>query len=277
MRTLPVTVAGLAVLVAACASPPPLPEELRYLAMDEAPIAELLGLSQDELLVRLGGEPSGDFIVTDVWLRDGAVIARAVVYQMIRDACVQDLAFPYRRSADLTRPYAEGPQGGVFEAWFRDGAFTGFASGAPGDAPATYPADTVIRLECNASGGSAPPDPFLPIAILALPITLPVAAAAGAQADSRRDLLSNIRLGAPPPDGLDAFLNRHADDLIVAEHTGGNARFSLPIDDFGRAEEGVAHISVENGLVSGIEVDGFYLCRLTEENSLRCGPAGTPD
>lgn len=252
-----------ATMLAACAhGPPPPPRDV-----GSAPAAALIGLTPDEIVTRLGGEAGAQLLVNHARLEDGAQIVEGSFRDFIGEACPDE----GRARAEEVRDGRRYGNDLVIKTRFRDGRLAGL-SNRRGDGGAIAP-DTTITLICEQGSHGATGEDIewaLALAVVS-PIILPsllLRAEDPASPRERAEAFASLRLGEPPPGGVDAFAAAHTDFVAITERTDDDAQIGVALRGGDTRRVGVA--TVRAGRVVALQAVGR--CRLSAEGALRCEP-----
>ncbi len=256
MRSVLIAVAALA--LCACASTP----RAEQITLGAAPLSALMGKTQPEVRALLGA-PSGDEALYFNRLRwqDDQLIAAVFQGRILgagRNIC------PSSHNVQL---WSDHP---YFGSWvFRDGrlaTLTTFSSSEPHDP------DAVITLLCVPNGHTASGAVVAAAAlVMAAPFaaaTLPAVPVAAALDDSglRTRAVSNLRIGAPLPGGVEGYAAEYAEVLRPAQQEAEITRLQLTA-----GARIFLEIVVENGIVTeiiGPDLDRH--CRIAADGAIAC-------
>lgn len=223
--------------------------------LGRAPASELMGLTQDEIMQRLGGHPSGAFYFDSIKLEDEERVSSVLLFRLGEGSCPRN--FRNRLAVDLPE------YGLVTVGVFRQERLAGLTVSDKRD----LPLDTMVVLSCVEREPREAMDadalamwtfyaPLIVILSPAIALTLPDTLA---EERRRRELLASVRLGEPLPGGAEGFVDAYGGSLRIVRD-GGDTR----IDDL----DGLS-ITLRDDRVQAID-RGYHLCRLTSEAALDC-------
>jgi hypothetical protein len=263
---------GALTLLAGCATaqPAPMPDYKPYVERTVA-VADLIGRSPAEVRRLIGARETDHDYVSEVRLAsDGQRVMRTV----------QDLTHgggpcPYRSSEwyrwDSKASRFESP--GFF---FRDDRLerVAFPSGDPAAA------DERIVVSCGPLETADPTTEVFALAIFGPWAVFDAAAKlpeTASRASTRADL-AKLRLGEPPPEGLDAYARKSTAGVEVRMGAPGEAlvRIDLGRDPSIHGDTSV-RVDIAGGRVVAIaKYGGLVPCWIEADRSLRCADAAAP-
>lgn len=257
----------IAALLCACASWAP-GSETR-----PVPLVELMGLTQSEMRTRLGASRGDDALhFTRLWLEEGVVVAAG-------DAHIFGYPNPCSRGALANIAYLSAPAR-VDSFVFRDGRLAQ-VRGLDG---VLTPNDK-LQMVCS----SRAPRPT-ESEILTAPILLPMVLAIGVpahlltealesgEAEARDRALAQLRIGAPLPGGVEAYVAAHPRIVHLLRLDGDNADLAVTLFDRGRQAvdraraTNLLYVDIRDGVVSGFVAWPNHFCRLTPDQIVACLP-----
>lgn len=262
-RLLPV----LAVLLGACASmqrPPPAPD---------APVAELLGLSQSAIRERMGRSQSEGVSFITLTLEDGVAVAVGDIRMLSTpSACPRG----YMRGLLFVNGDLRGLQ-----VVFHDDRLAGLA-----DANGPLAAEDRISLPCFRNRSGFPQRTSDLLLVPLAPIFVPTAVAvAGTNAlldatSQRRRAFAALRFGGPLPGGVDGFVADHPDVVHVVSRDGEDAELVLELFYRGQVvaperETNSVRLQVRGGVLTRVSSWPQYPCILGPDQSVTCPRAKT--
>jgi len=236
-------------------------------------IADLIGQSPAEVRRRIWArEPDHDYVSEARLTPDGEVVIRASLDMMrAGGTCSSGSRLQFRLQGD--RPLVSFPR-----FVFRDGRLEAMLP-LTGDTALT--ADQQLTVTCTAAYGSNPADEIGGLVVYGPWAALWAAGKLPETFDraSVRGELARLKLGEPPPGGLDSYARRPPADVEVITEGPGAA---LLLVSLGRGRTGqradLVRVKIAEDRVVSIAKDtsNFVPCWLEADRALHCGGTAAP-
>lgn len=260
---------ALTALMAACATVPP-PGLLRVPLVDVR-VGELIGRDQEQVRVALGApEAEGSVLFNSASVVDGAVMVSIQATDLFeaRNPCSDGYRlFPIVASTGRIESFV-----------FKDTRLDHVLGGA--NPPTPLPAEARVVTECYrrdvSTTGNTAGDvitgvgavvwfaPFIGVAL--------AGAAVGStmdESDERAHALSVIRLGAPLPGGVDAYVAAHPHAVAVVRRHGESAELTIALRETSNPRR-LLGISVLDGVVQSVRAPASGVCRIVQNAAIEC-------
>lgn len=262
---------ALSLLMAACASAPP-PGPFRV-PLGEVGVGDLIGRNQEQVRLAFGA-PAGEssLLFNMASIEDGALVVSVGPTGLFagEDPCPDG----YNLFPIVARPQGRGVESFVFKDNQLDHVIAG------GNPPTPLPADASLVMECYRRGvsttGSTAGDVIMGVGAIIWFSPLFGVALAGAavgstmdESDERAHALAVIRLGAPLPGGIDAYVAAHPHAVAVVQRQGESAELTIALRETSSGR-GLFGIGVHEGIVQSVRAPGNGVCRIVRDSEIEC-------
>ena len=261
----------MSLLAAACASAPP--QGPLRVSLADVGVGELIGRDQEQVRVALGAPAGeGSLLFNTASVVDGALIVS------IHATGLFVAAGPCPDGYDLF-PIVPRPQGGRVGSFvFRDNRLESIIGS--GNSPAPLSAEAALVIECHrrsvSTTGSTAGDVITGVGAIIWFAPLIGVALAGAavgstmdESDEREHALSVLRLGAPLPGGIDAYVAEHPHAVAVVHRQGDSAELTIALRETSNPNR-LFGVSVHEGMVQSVRAPGSSVCRILHGGAIEC-------
>ena len=267
---------ALSVSMAACASAPPSGPYI--MPLGEARIAQLVGGSPSEVRAALGAPTDETPLIFDqASLVDGVRVV-TVGYNRVfvgSNPCADGYRLDRLNARDEERGYR------VDALVFHDGRLNhvvGLSGGVPlGPLPGEARLLSQCRRVSHSTTGSGAGDVIMGVGAIVWFAPLIGVALAGAavgstmdESDQRAHALGVIRLGAPLPGDVDAYMAAHPQAVRLTQRDGDNVSLGIQLSEGDRHESSWFTLAVRDGIVQSVSAPSNRVCRLEDDGSVQC-------
>ncbi|MFT3725093.1 MAG: hypothetical protein QM773_16095 [Hyphomonadaceae bacterium] len=249
-----------------------------YVVIEHAvlPVEQAKGLTREEFELRLGLKPSGLRLVRSAALEKGSLVEVVANADLgLEGSCPSGgFASVLWRYGEQIGPYVFPDNRLSPPAIFRDDRYEGPAenvqrTGENAELPAS------IVTTCTEVRNAANPGQLIlaPVAVTQVGL-LAIFNAGKPGPHDINPTLATLRLGSPPPGGLEAWLGRLPDDALPLMRSDTRLEVGLytlqPLKPDVHAPYHAVKVTFEQGLVAKLEASGAMKCKLTPARALQC-------
>lgn len=262
---------GLALATAACVGGP------EYIVTEHAvlPVDQAIGLSRVEVSQRLGLKPPVKRLVHIAELEQGVLVETVRNSENNTEGACPHSGFVgiQWRYGDKVGPYVWGEERWSPPAVYHDDRYAGpsVSPARPGD-DTSQPA--YIVTTCTQAKNIM--NPGMLVLLPLVPVHAAIVGAHNATQPGAHDVnptLATLRLGSPPPGGLDAWLANPPKDARVKSSDAGRTLVTFHSRLPTRADDAYAErvtVTFENGVVTRLEAGLLTNCELTDARAFQC-------